>query len=616
MGPQQPLLWTLADYERLLAHPSSDVRFWAKQHIATEYPEQAPQILVRLLNDRDELLQHSAIEALGSLAEPDSEERLLALLPQVDENNQGWITTYLGRRQSAQILPSLLQEVASLDLTQPKAERDFRDFSRIAALGEYTDPRATALLWQLVDGYGWDSRFQETVYNALLRHLDAMRLPRLLERLIQLKKVNEQEHASAWHAIAAAVGLERMLGEVSAEDEFAEFLEESEAWWGLAPFTPELRQTIGEHYQQADLFSILVSAFQQEAAARNEPLDEWLAAWQAGSEPVGYRRRTLAGWQLLTTCARLTFPTDIPHHALLARDLGILILGQYLLDEDDEKRLAITANAEERRTALLAILNSPRQNVYATVVEEVVALGPSVAPDLMPILAADTYWPLERALNVVRDVTRAHPGAADTLIPTLIDLLSRDVGDFVNEACANAMRAVGPAIVKPLAAAFTSENSTLEIYGIGVLSDIPVQAAVDAIEAYITEQGEIDAFQWESLLQLGQRQSIKFLRQFYDGRNPRLAHTMHTIGLLHGLNNEEMDAWAAVVKADAEVREQSTFDFHSLRRGLDFTMAQPLLTPTTAQNKRDDAARKARKKKRNQAKATKKAQQKTKKKKR
>lgn len=342
---------------------------------------------------------------------------------------------------------------------------------------------------------------------------------------------------------------------------------------------------------------------------------EWLAAWQAGDEPVGYHRRTLAGWQILSTCARLAFPADAPHHALTARDLGILILGQYLLDEDDETRLAAATNGEERRAVLLAILNSPRQTVYATVVEEVVALGPSVALDLMPILAADVYGPLARTLNVVRGLARAHPGAADALIPTLIDLLDRDVGDFVNEACANAMRAIGPAIVEPLAAALTPENSALEIYGTGVLSDIPVQAAVDAIEEYIAEQGEIDSFQWESLLHLGQRQSIKFLRQFYNGRNLRLAHTMHTIGLLHGLNNEEMDAWAKVVKEDELARDRNAFDFADLRRRLDFTMAQPLQAPGATPDKRDEAERKARKKKRDQAKATKKAQQKAKKKK-
>lgn len=98
MTQSSPLLWTLADYERYLAHPDTEVRFWAKQHIATEYPEQAPHLLVRLLNDPEPLLQFSGIEALGSLPGPESETQLLALSPKVDESNESWITTYLARR--------------------------------------------------------------------------------------------------------------------------------------------------------------------------------------------------------------------------------------------------------------------------------------------------------------------------------------------------------------------------------------------------------------------------------------------------------------------------------------------------------------------------------------
>lgn len=201
------------------------------------------------------------------------------------------------------------------------------------------------------------------------------------------------------------------------------------------------------------------------------------------------------------------------------------------------------------------------------------------------------------------------------MIPTLIDLLREDRGDYVNEGCADALRAIGPAVVKPLAAALNPEDEVLEIYGSGVLGDIPVQASVDAMEQYFTEQGEIDTGQWEQLLHLGHRQSIKFLRQFYDGKNPRLASTLYTLGLLHGLETAEMAAWAEVVEADRLARESEDFGPASIRRGLDFMRPQPMLYNVAAHSAKEDAARKARKKRRDQAKATKKAQQKGKKKK-
>ncbi|MEZ4728868.1 MAG: hypothetical protein R3E79_17185 [Caldilineaceae bacterium] len=468
----------------------------------------------------------------------------------------------------------------------------------------------------MIDGYRWDSHFQVSAYTAQLRHPDAASLPRLLERLVQLKTVNEHEHATAWRAIAAAVGLERMFNQLADNDPLSELLEQVEEWWGVSPFSAAVQQSISDQEDDADFLRALAAEFQQQATARRDDLPQWLDEWQAGEQPMGYRRRTLYGWQVLNTLPHLPFATAAPHHARAACKLGILILGQYLLDEDDEARLAAATSAEQRRAVLLAVLASPRQNVYESLVEEVAALGPAIAPDLIPILASEAYWPLERTLNVVIKLARAHPGAADPLIPTLIDLLGRDVGDFINEACANAMRAVGPAIVEPLAAALTPENTALEIYGIGVLSDIPVQPSVDALEAYIVEQGEIDAGQWEGLLHLGQRQSIKFLRQFYNGQNPRLAKTLYTLGLLHGLESEAMATWASVVKADQREREQVGFNVDSLRRSLNFTTAQPMRTPAPAQTSRDEAARKARKKKRDQAKATKKAQQKAKKKKR
>ncbi|GEM_PF-2472252 len=615
MTQQPTFLWTLADYERFLAHPEPDVRSWAKLHISAEYPDQAPHLLVKLLDDPDPLLHASAIEALGSQEDAESETKLLALLPQVDEILQSSITLYLARRQSALFLPILLKQVSTLDLQKPLPAHGFLDFTRVEALGEYTDPEVRAHLWHLIEGYSWDSHLQESAYKAQLRHPDATLLPRLLERLVQLKKVNEHEHASAWNAVAATVGQQQLFRQAIDDDALSDLLDSAAEWWGVSPFDANLLSAIGDNDAGEKLPPILAHEFQQQAAVRGDNLDEWLTAWQAGVQPVGYRQRTLASWQILDTLSQLSQQAFAPHHTLAVRTLAVIVLGQYLLDENDEQRLAAAENDEQRRTLLLELLASPRQNVRATLVEEVTALGPSIIPALSPILQARAYWSLERTLTVVTKIAQTQPGAADALMPALLDLLADDVGDFINEACEKAMTAIGPAMVEPLAARLTPENDTVEIYGIGVLADIPVQASVDALEHYIAQQQEIDSRQWENLMHLGHRQSIKFLRQFYDGQNPRLARTLHTLGLLHGLENEEMDAWAAVVKADQLARERSGFDLSAIQRSMGFTMSQPMRAIAPSQANREAAAGKARKKKREQAKATKKAQQKAKKKK-
>lgn len=551
------------------------------------------------------------------MRDPESEVTLLALLPDVDDNNLGWITHFLAQRQSAQFLPMLLAQVTALDLTKPTPGHFFLDGMRVEALGEYSDPQATDALWRLLEGYRWDSRFQESIYGALLRHPDAERLPRLLTRLVQLRKVNDHEQASAWRVIAGTVGLRRLFEELADNDDLPALLAEIEEWWGVAPFSEPLLSAIQAAYAGDTLLPLLVDRFKQEADTRGDELTAWLADWHSGVQPVGYQQRTLYGWQILTTLAQLPLATAAPYHRLAARALALLILGQYLHDENDEARLAAATTDEQRRTVLLATLASPRQNVRETVVDEVAALGPAIVPDLRPILQGEPYWAVERTLKVVKAVAQSHPGAADTLIPTLIDLLREDRGDYVNEGCADALRAIGPAVVKPLAAALNAEaeDETLAIYGFGILGDIPVQASVDALEAYITKQGEIDTFQWEQLVQLGHRQSIKFLRQFYDGKNPRLANMLYTLGLLHGLETEEMAAWAEVVEADHLARESEDFGPATIRRGLDFMRPQPMLYNVAAHSAKEDAARKARKKRRDQAKATKKAQQKGKKKK-
>jgi HEAT repeat protein len=610
----QPI-WTLADYERFLSHPESDLRFWAKTHLRQEYPAEAPRLISRLIHDPNAMLQFSAIEALGAMHDPESEATLLAFLLDVDDNNQGWITHFLAQRQSAQFLPMLLAQVTALDLTTPTPGHPFIERMRVEAVGEYTDPQAMAALWRLLEGYRWDSRFQESIYGALLRHPDAERLPRLLTRLVQLRKVNDHEQASAWRVIAGTLGMRRLFEELADNDDLPALLAEIEEWWGVAPFSDALLSAIQAAYAGDTVLPLLVDQFQQVAAGRGDQLAAWLASWQSGVQTVGYQQRTLYGWQILTTLAQLPLATAAPYHRLAARALAVLILGQYLHDENDEARLAATTTDEQRRAALLAILASPRPNVRETEVDEVAALGPTIVPDLRPILQGDPYWPVKRTLKVVKVLAQAHPGAVDALIPTLIDLLREDRGDYINEGCANALRAIGPAVVKPLAAALNAEDEALEIYGIGVLGDIPVQASVDALEQYFTEQGEIDTGQWEQLLNLGHRQSIKFLRQFYDGKNPRLANALHTLGLLHGLETEEMTAWAEVVEDDRLARESESFGPATIRRGLDFMKPQPMLYSVTVHSAKEDAARKARKKKRDQAKATKKAQQKGKKKK-
>ena len=648
MNHYQPL-WTLADYERFLDHPASDIRFWAKSHIEKEYPEASPRLLARLADDPDALLQFSGIEALGKLADAKSEAKLLQLLPQVNASNRGWIITYLAQMHSATFLPVLLPIIASIDLDNPRQATGFAGFSyasSVEALGAYDEPAASELLWRVIDHSKWDGYLSMGAVRALFKHPQPQLLARVLRRLLQLNRSDQDERASGWQAIAAAIGVEQLFGEVMEDDNLTGVLKKRVSWENVesklsAPLLAACAASNDtESFDQAYFFRLLEDEFQQKLDERGDNLAVLLDEWQRGVPPVGYAKRTLYSWQLLHTAQDLapTLATAPLNHQLAICNLALLAFLQFETDENDEKSVAAASDEVQRQAILLDILAAPRQNVLATIVDQVSALGAAALPRLAAILRDEAYWPRQRALHVITTMARAQPGAADALIMPLIDLLAEDGGDFLNEACADALRAIGPAVVEPLAAAMSPENLVLEIYGFAVIADIPALASVDALERYIARHQEIDTDFGESLVQLGQPQSIKFLLQFYDGKHPRLARALYTIGLLNGLESDAMTSWANVIADDQRRRENMDFNLEDILRGLNATSPQTVQPkqidkPQAMQPKQIDkpqavqpmlvnqaqaekAAQKARKQKRNQAKATQKAQKKAKKKKR
>ncbi len=612
------LLWTLDDYARFLQHPDILVRFWAFRHLEDQYPSAAPRLVATLLDDPDSLLQFNAIKALGELGGAENERKLLALWPQVQDNNRYWVMLSLSRMHSAAFLPLLLEEVGQIDLRRPQQGFWPIEFSALQALGEYADPQARALLWQLAEQYQHDDSFMHYVYAALVQQADAATLPRLVRRLFAIKPQNAQSASPAATALVDAVGLERLFADLAQQPDPGELFMVIEGWSDIEVSIPmELREAIGEYNRTAKhkdddrLMRLSLAAFEQTSGHRGDDLAAWLAEWQAGARPVGYRMRSLGSWQMLKTLHELGI-RQLPHHRKIElRNFGLVLLGQYLIDQDDEQQLANATDEMLRRQTLLGILAAPRENVLANIEQQVAALGPTVVPELSELIEGENFWPQLRALETLTKIAQAEPGAADAAIPAILDLLVADEGDIMNEACSVALRTIGPAAVEPLAALLSTDSDAFEIYATGALSEIPVQAAVDALEKYLASKPNIEEWDCENLASLGQLQSLAFLRKYDEGDDPVLASYCYTIGLLHDLKGPEMERWRKLVEADraeAEQRQaQSTLD--GLTRRLARSQAAPAL-PTAS-----NAERKAKKQKRLQAKATQKAQRKNAKKK-
>jgi hypothetical protein len=228
--------------------------------------------------------------------------------------------------------------------------------------------------------------------------------------------------------------------------------------------------------------------------------------------------------------------------------LALALLAQRYVDEDDEAALAAAAERgdEDLRATLFHILGSPRMNVLPDVVERVVALGPVAVPELLPILDQGSFWALVRATEAVEGLARAHPGAADEAVPYVLDLIEGDQNEALLEAAADALQAIGPAMVAPVAARLGQGDWTYDIYVQGAIAQVPIEASVDAVlQSAEVEFGEMEI---THLADLGHRRGFDFLYENYDPEMPEMTRCIYILGVLSSYQGPEMASWRREVQ--------------------------------------------------------------------
>ena len=134
----------------------------------------------------------------------------------------------------------------------------------------------------------------------------------------------------------------------------------------------------------------------------------------------------------------------------LAVVLGLALLAQALVDQDDEIALLAAPNEMFRQATLLSILGSTRPNVLPDIVELMAALGPEAIPHLIEMLESDNVWAWLRALRAVQKIARQQPGMADRSVPAILDLTHQEQVDQVMELASSALIAVGPGAVESI----------------------------------------------------------------------------------------------------------------------------------------------------------------------
>ncbi|MCZ7568544.1 MAG: HEAT repeat domain-containing protein [Ardenticatenaceae bacterium] len=619
MKSKDERFWTLDDYRRWLNHPDAVVREWAAHRIDNQYPQQAAESFVGLLNDSSIHLRTLAAQTLAVSGDPGYEPALLAALPQSEGLVRRWIVSALAQLHSPALLPQLLEAV---DAAGELSQRDVLPSelgTTINALGHYPDAEARAVLWRFVERYTRDDSLSQDAFSALLRFPDVDTVPRLVERYQELRLNEPVPWVRASLALAEAAGLSRMTEEATgavqkgpdaARERIEDWLNQS------LSMSERLDNAISTSYQTTTqaattLLPLLATEIADIAAERGDDLAAWQAAWAAGERPGGYRRRMLYASQLVSTLA--AHPPTNEERAQPVLGLSLAVTAQVLTDQNDEAALEGAPDEATRREVLLDILSSPRQNVLPDIVDRVAALGPNVVPDLAEILEEGPFWALPRTLQTIGRVARAHPGAADAIVPDVLGLIQEDESDYVLEAAGETLVAIGPAVVTPAAEGLHQGDHAYDTYVTGALSDIPTEASVDALLEHVAVVG-LDDWGAEMLGALGNGRAIPVLQESYRPGDQLLGQFLYVLGVLNGYTGPEMDEWRAEALAAHERFERAlTGDFPPLFESPP-SRAEPELAPAPTRPK-TTSADKQRKKRRAQAKASRKAQRKQKKKK-
>jgi hypothetical protein len=288
--------------------------------------------------------------------------------------------------------------------------------------------------------------------------------------------------------------------------------------------------------------------------ARGDDVVAWRAQWESGAALAGYRRQAVL--TLLTLEAFRSPLMPRPEHLADEAVVGLALVCQLSVDQDDEGRLAA---AEIKTTALLAILSQEREHVLPDCVERVAALGAGVVPALVQLLRLGSgTWGAIRAARALEQLARRDPSSCQLAIPALIAPITDQEGDFLLEACSDALVAVGAAVVEPIAAAL-NDDSTRDIYLMGVLSKIPTERSAEIIANLLARDQPDDWRQLDmyagALADVGSPAAIGVLEPLWKPEDPNLAAHLLVLHVINGRDHPLLPKWRALAQAeDVRVR--------------------------------------------------------------
>ncbi len=556
---ENDLFWTLRDYQRFVQDPDFLAREWAAHRIEEQYPQATAHSLKSLLFDEDDHLRISAARAIITHPSQEFEADLLYALQSAKGNTRSWILKAIGVIGSKAILPQLIQECDAIPIHHRTGVENTESQGLVNALGEYPEPEARAALWRLMERYRNDDVLANDTVVGLLNYPEYDTFTRLTRLIKKLRPAQEMLHFSVIDAIAGAClvsPLAEHLHESLHNPEVA--LDTLYGWMDyILEFNDDFQSIFYKKARQG--YTGILEDFYSEANRYGKETGQDWSDWKFGetshtTSKGNYQWRMFSAYQFLAAFAENP-PQD---KQLYRRTVGLCLalLGQFLIDEDDEALLIQATTPESEFNALVEILNSARENVLPDIVERLAAHGPIVLPALVSTLQLSEYfWPRVRALNAISQLAQLFPGTADPAIPAVLDQIQEHESDIMLEAASQALKYIGPSVVKPAMEGIDYEDhTTYNIYVIGALTEIPTQACVEALLNYINKTEEVDKFYIEVTAQLAHPRLLPLFRSYYlEDPDPNLAEYCYKVAYLNRIDDPLMAHW----KTEAlELREK------------------------------------------------------------
>jgi HEAT repeat protein len=539
----EQLLWTFDEVVRFIDYPDRPVRRWAFERLTRLFPDRAGEAMIALLDDEDTYISRRAAEFLAKAGDMERYgSAMLGRLRQAGGARFGYLAQALARLGNRQALPLVLERIRRDE--KPFDRNEF--WSIVNALGTWGGDEAREALWAILKSTSEDGRLWAAVAMEAL--LDAAQ-PEDVTQLVRLYRSwpPDPYHSRRLDAFASAVGASRLAQEVgyAVKNGFDAALDRATWWLGQSPvLSAACLDDLAEAFKQdhQGLFDVLLREANRLVAERNDDLGGWLAAWEAGERPVGYRRRALFTLLILEAFAAHPGPD---------RDgggLGLALLCQLSVDGDDRARLDA---AEDKDEMLFTILAEDRQNVLPGIVEQAAALGPGIVPQLIVMLDPRSFgWGAIRAAETIERIARRYPGSCDAAIPVLIAAINDEQGDYLLEACSEALEAIGPPAVEPVAQHLRDDDVSRQIYLTGVLGEIPTESAAQAILNWLADGHPLDEMEMAALSDIGSASAIEPLYASWRPGDSLLAGHLLVLCELNGVQKPELPEWRRMVEAE------------------------------------------------------------------